>query len=246
MVRNILVQKREFYAHRKRRAFTLIELLVVISVIILLISVLLPALNIAKQKARAVVCGSHMKQIGLATMMYTHDNKNYFPKSSHSASVSGWLRWGPALMPYLDKGNYSGSQSAAWKKLFNDFYRCPADRRQSSAWSYGKNVWFELTATETGNIFGKRAGPVFWKYTQVPHPAATVLFGELGDKLTMSAADHIMAHFWLMGGEPEIDSKRHVKVSNYIFADGHVDAVSLEKVFDLNEKIDDWNPSTAR
>jgi len=229
-----------------RRAFTLIELLVVIAIIAVLMGVLMPSLNKAKEKARVAVCAGRMKHIGIATMLYVQDNDDYFPKSSHSASVSGCLRWGPALMPYLDCGIYSGSDSPAWKRLFNGFYRCPADRRQNSAWSYGKNVWFELTPSETGEVFGRRAGPIYWKFIQTPRPGATVQFGELGEKLIMSAADHVMSHFWLMGGEPEIDAVRHGKVSNYIFADGHVHPRPLEGTFSLDKKIDNWNPGTAR
>lgn len=225
-----------------RRGFTLVELLVVIALVGVLLGILLPAIKKAKAKALTLVCSSRVKQIGLATMLYTQENMGYFPKSSHSASVSGWLRWGPALMPYLGHGQYSGSTSPAWKQVFYDFYRCPADHRVGSAWSYGKSVWFELTASETGEVAGKAVGPTFWKITQVPRPGLTVQFGELGDKLAMSGADHIMAHFWLMGGEPEIDTQRHQKVSNYIFVDGHVDTLTLEKTFSLDEKIDNWNP----
>ena len=229
----------------KRNAFTLIELLVVIAIIALLLSVMFPALKKAKQKATALVCSSQMKQIGAATMMYVHENNGFFPKSSHSASVSGWLRWGPALMPFLGYGSYSGSTSPAWQQVFNEFYRCPADRRVSSAWSYGKNVWFELSPSETGEIYGRGTGPTYWKYTQIRSSGMTVQFGELGEKLIMSAADHLMAHFWLMGGEPEIDTERHGKVSNYIFVDGHVETLSLEKTFSVEEKIDHWNPGRS-
>ena len=53
-----------------RRAFTLIELLVVISVVTLLLSILMPALNRARQKARSTSCLSRMRQIGLASALY--------------------------------------------------------------------------------------------------------------------------------------------------------------------------------
>ena len=62
-----------------RNAFTLVELLVVIGIIALLISILLPALNKAREQAKTIVCASNEKQILLAWQMYISENKNHTP-----------------------------------------------------------------------------------------------------------------------------------------------------------------------
>jgi len=68
-----------------KRGFTLVELLVVIGIIALLISILLPSLNRARETANRVKCASNLKQIGQAILLYTNENNGAYPRTFYSA-----------------------------------------------------------------------------------------------------------------------------------------------------------------
>src|SRR4051812_48854971 len=64
----------------RNSAFTLVELLVVIGIIAILISILLPALNNARNKANAVKCASNMRQLAIFCQMFAGENKGHLPR----------------------------------------------------------------------------------------------------------------------------------------------------------------------
>jgi general secretion pathway protein G len=223
-----------------RHGFTLIELLVALAILLVLLALLLPMVSKVQRSSRSTACLNQLRQIGSATLMYAQDNRDRFPRSSHSALAYNAAPWGYALSPYVGAGTYTGP-GPDWDRLFNGLYRCPEDNRRD-AWSYGKSVWFELSAGETGEIDGRAVGPTYWTYSSVPRPGVTVLYGELGSG---AMADHLMAHFWLMGGSPEVDAERHGSASNYVFVDGHAEALEFAATFDP-PAIDRWHPGRAQ
>jgi prepilin-type N-terminal cleavage/methylation domain-containing protein/prepilin-type processing-associated H-X9-DG protein len=81
MLENAMNRENQIYPSRRARGFTLVELLVVIGIIALLISMLLPALNRAREAGRTIKCLANLRTLGQAALMYSIDNKNCFVPS---------------------------------------------------------------------------------------------------------------------------------------------------------------------
>ena len=109
-------KKNEGSIMKKRNAFTLVELLVVIAIIGILIALLLPAVQAAREAARRMTCTNHLKQISLALHTY-HDATKGFPASTGFSyagdvfplkdTVDMYALFGPhvALLPYIEQSS---------------------------------------------------------------------------------------------------------------------------------------------
>src|SRR5687767_7756899 len=100
---------------RRKHAFTLVELLVVIGIIALLVGILLPALNRARQSANSVWCLSNLRQMGTAMFMYAQAHKDRLPLSywngdtdTNTGANNGATDWAWLILPYM-KGGTAGT-----------------------------------------------------------------------------------------------------------------------------------------
>jgi len=112
----------------RARAFTLIELLVVVAIIALLMGILMPALQRAKEQSRKVACANNLKQIGLSMHMYANENDGKLPLNR-----SGYWLWDIAYRT-TDFILASGGS--------RDTFYCPSDLSKNGdmaiVWQYGQ------------------------------------------------------------------------------------------------------------
>lgn len=90
---------------KKRTGFTLVELLVVISIIAILLAVLLPALNKAREQGRTVICKSNVKQWGMMLMMYANANNGHFMRGFTSNANGDGGMWMLRLRQYYSNSD---------------------------------------------------------------------------------------------------------------------------------------------
>jgi prepilin-type N-terminal cleavage/methylation domain-containing protein/prepilin-type processing-associated H-X9-DG protein len=169
---------------RFRSAFTLVELLVVIAIIGILVSLLLPAVQAAREAARRSQCVNNLKQWSLAFHNY-HDTRKQFPKGSSNGAALKRQTWVMALWPFIEQ-----TALASANNYDEHFYLPPGTIGNTMDGLCAKHVSIYLCPSDNGTIdqnvgyYQRTRGNyvVNWGnswYGQNPQPAAAAPFYHL-------------------------------------------------------------------
>ena len=225
----------------RKRGFTLVELLVVIAIIALLMSILVPALSRARKQAKAVVCRSNLRQIGLGLMFYA-DDCEYYPAGVGGPETGplfeAWL-W-PALVRAYMGGpqnknvevfkcpaapaaaqwvvKFGSGNPAAYGYLENEV---PLTKSSGSFMSYGYNAWGSVASKPNPLGLGAYSDLRKTKLSNVVRPTDCIAIGDSNWDLEKKG-DRNWSGFIGMYAERQWPLDLHNLRANILFCDGHV------------------------
>ena len=220
-----------------KKQFTLIELLVVIAIIAILAAMLLPALSAARERARSANCISKLKQIGLATIMYAGDNKDFIPCRGldNEPSCGRSENFREEANDYerpinkLVLGGYFGNQVKDNKptvKVCEPYFKCPSD---STMFGYNQESNFYLSS-----------------YIALYHNKLQADNDVMDNgKRQIVGRDNpglVIYHDWLTGQAVQFvtgATSNHPNAVNILFLGGHVAGQTVKA--DFNKNSSNWN-----
>ncbi len=229
---------------KMQKAFTLIELLVVIAIIAVLMAILFPALNRAREQGRRAVCLNNLKQLALAWIMYADENDDRIVNGEAAGSSNGMASTPSSGIHKGEKwwvggdcagGYMAGDQLAMETQILaikngalypytkkETLYRCPTGvRGEMRTYSIGDSMnGLRRDGTYSGNVGARVGKTVLWIKNRTelvsPGPAYRLVFLDEGRITPDSYATHYLNQRWW---DPPF--VRHGDGTNVAFADGH-------------------------
>jgi len=222
----------------------LIELLIVVAIIAILAGMLLPALNVAREKAKTLSCLSNLKQLGYITNQYMDDfNGLLFPAEDGTASQSsstGKACWSGML--YCNgysknmKGMFCTNMKIPWSKIMKFTDNIPD--KQSVRFTYGVR---SIIKQDDGTLLTKSRESCFSNKKPLKGLAVSkhILIADSKLYLVENPEDPESPYYYLSSfGTQQRIGLRHRGIANLVFADGHAESLNRTAISKIGDVFD--------
>ena len=265
-----------FCAPRSRSAvcgFTLIELLVAIAVIAILVALLLPAVQRAREAARQTQCRNNLHQYGLALHTYVDTHKLFPPSSTSDVEQGGWIdqptrkhlhSWQIMTLPQIEQSTlyqqvdlkvsslHANNRGIASRRL--PLQRCPSSSApQFSADvsytrlgpEYALTSYVAMGATTAGAIYGANTGLFVPEGIMYPQSSTRIedISDGTSDTVLLVETREEMYSVWVDGGVMSVVARRYDDANSPTYAAAGI-ALNKSPYFDYDTPYVKWGPSS--
>ncbi len=208
-----------------KKAFTLIELLVVVAIIAVLVAILLPALNTARERAKSVLCSSNLRQVGIAIQFYTDDWNGKFIIGT-TGSGFPYARWVEPLYKWWGKTReYLKTPNCAVCPSF------PPYKYTSPYKTYGV-IWSTDYHPYTGALQWSNGAGIL-NYNKIEIPSVCITHADsiyIGPGWLSMQQQAVLYRTGAYNCRVHL---RHSHRANALLADGHVESCDSGRAVDL-------------
>jgi prepilin-type processing-associated H-X9-DG protein len=189
--------------------------LVVIAIIGILVALLLPAIQAARESARRINCASNMRQIGIAIHRFCDAHQGQFPQSSHTSVAQSWIF---TLAPFLES--------------CDQIRICPDDKK-----AVERRAALMSSYVMNGYLTDPGLPGVILNFNRLQAKSKTMTVFEIADAAAVDpSSDHVHSYEWFVNSNIkagrvwdtinyDITTTRHSEAANYLFADCHVELI---------------------